>query len=257
MAFQVPDISDIEVFLEIDDPLGDDHGPGSYVYPTDTVFAAGSYDLTRFQAGTDGDEIVFTFEVVSPIGNPWGSPSGLSIQTFDVYVDVDPGGRTGERSLIAGRNASLPAEDGWEYAVTIEGWQSAVFLAEAGGGFVETEPSIGVAVFGDQGKVVVRVPRSVFGESEPADWGLAVAVLSQEGFPSPGVRRVRDVNPAAEQWRGGGAPDDINHTRIFDVAWLEEGRQEEWLSGYESVTSESVDELGPDDFGVIPVFGGE
>ena len=44
-----------------------DHGPGSYVYPTDGVFTAGSYDLTRFEAGTEDDDVVFTFEVGTTI----------------------------------------------------------------------------------------------------------------------------------------------------------------------------------------------
>jgi len=91
----VPDISNVEVFLSIDDPLGDDHGPGGYTYPTDDVFVPGSYDLVRFEAGVEGDDLVFTFVVDAVVGNPWGSASGLSIQTFDVYVDSDPGSATG------------------------------------------------------------------------------------------------------------------------------------------------------------------
>lgn len=251
LALQVPDISNVDVFLDIEDPVGDDHGPGSYVYPGDGVFPAGSYDLTRVQVGTEGDDIVFSFEVLSPIGNPWGSPSGLSVQTFDVYIDTDPGSETGARLLIPGRNAALAEGDGWEYAVTIEGWQPAVYVAQSDGSTEETEPSMSVAVFGDEGKVVVRLPRGVFGEGDPSTWGYAIAVLSQEGFPSPGVRRVRDINPTAEQWRGGGAPDDINHTRVYDVAWPVEGEQEQALSDYPAVASGSVDDLGPDDFGLI------
>ncbi|MEA1903399.1 MAG: glucodextranase DOMON-like domain-containing protein [Actinomycetota bacterium] len=253
LGFQVPDISDVEVFLDVEDPIGDDHGPGTYVYPSDGVFAAGSYDLTRFQAGTEGDEVVFTFEVVSPIGNPWGSPSGLSVQTFDVYIDTDPGTGTGARLLLPGRNAALADGSGWEYGVTIEGWQSAVFVASADGSTEETEPTISIAVFGDQGKVVVRVPKAIFGDGDTASWSYAVVVLSQEGFPSPGVRRVRDINVTAEQWRGGGAPDDINHTRIYDV--IAPGGGEALLADYPAVTSGSIDDLDPDDFGQIPMVG--
>jgi hypothetical protein len=250
LAFQVPDISDVQVFLDVEDPVGDDFGPGAYTYPTDAVFGEGSYDLTRFQAGTEGDDVVFAFEVAAPIANPWGSPSGLSIQTFDLYVDTDPGDGTGERLLIDGRNAALTGSFGWEYGLTVEGWQPALYVV-SDGSIEETEPSMSVAVFGDQGKVVVRVARSLFGEGEPSEWSYAVAVLSQEGFPSPGVRRVRDVNPTAEQWSGGGAPDDINHTRIYDV--MGPGGSEAALGTYVGVTSGSIDDLGPDDFGQIPM----
>jgi len=34
----VPDISNVDVLLEVPDPSGDDHGPGSYVDPQDGVF---------------------------------------------------------------------------------------------------------------------------------------------------------------------------------------------------------------------------
>ncbi len=253
MAFQVPDISNVEVFLDVEDPEGDDHGPGSYTYPLDGVFGAGSYDLKRFQVGTEGDAMVFIFEVVAPIQNPWGSPRGLSVQTFDVYIDTDPGAGTGARLLIPGRNAALAEGSGWEYAITVEGWDPAIYVAARDGSWEETKPSFNVITFGDKGKVVVRVPRSLLAVGDPTSWGYAAAVMSQEGFPSSGVRRVRDVEPAAQQWRVGGAPADVNHTRIIDVAWPEAGVQEQLLSGYETIASGRIDDLGPDDFGVVPL----
>lgn len=253
MAFQVPDISNVEVFLDVEDPEGDDHGPGSYTYPLDGVFGAGSYDLKRFQVGTEGDAMVFIFEVVAPIQNPWGSPRGLSVQTFDVYIDTDPGAGTGARLLIPGRNAALAEGSGWEYAITVEGWDPAIYVAAQDGSWEETKPSFNVITFGDKGKVVVRVPRSLLAVGDPTSWGYAAAVMSQEGFPSSGVRRVRDVEPAAQQWRVGGAPADVNHTRIIDVAWPEAGVQEQLLSGYETIASGRIDDLGPDDFGVVPL----
>jgi carbohydrate-binding DOMON domain-containing protein len=254
LAFQVPDISNVQVFLDVLDPVGDDHGPGSYTYPTDTVFGHGSYDLTTFEVGTEEQYLVLTFEVSAAIGNPWGSPSGLSVQTFDVYVDTDPGAGTGSRQLIPGRNAALEEGFGWEYGITIEGWEPAVYVADPRGSWEVMEPSMSVAVFGDQGKVVVRVPIEVLGEGDPTAWGYAMVVLSQEGFPSPGVRRVRDISAVAEQWRGGGAPNDLNHTRIFDVAWAAEGEQESRLSDYRSVTGGSIDDLSPDDFATLPLL---
>lgn len=254
LAFQVPDISNVAVFLDVADPIGDDHGPGTYTYPTDTVFAPGSYDLEGFQVGTEEDEVVFVFDVASPIGNPWGSPSGLALQTFDVYIDTDPGAGTGSRVLIPGRNAALDSGSGWEYGITIEGWQPAIYVAGADGSLVETEPTISVAVFSDDGRVVARVPAEALGGGDPTTWGYTAVLLSQEGFPTPGVRRVRDINVVAEQWRGGGAPNDINHTRIFDVAWPTEGDQEAWLSAYPSTGSGTVDSLGPDDFANIPLL---
>jgi hypothetical protein len=65
------------------------------------------------------------------------------------------------------------------------------------------------------------------------------------------VRRVRDVDASAGQFRLGGAPEDANHTRIIDVAWATQDEQEQLLSSYPG--SASLDGLEPDDFGLVPM----
>jgi hypothetical protein len=74
-------------------------------------------------------------------------------------------------------------------------------------------------------------------------------VLGQEGYPSTGVWRVRDVIASSEQWKFGGAPVDVNHTRIIDLAWPEgeSPSQEKMLSTYSS-SSADPGSLVPDDF---------
>jgi alpha-amylase/alpha-mannosidase (GH57 family) len=254
LVIQVPDISDVELFLDVSDPAGDDHGPGTYTYPRDEVFVPGSYDLVSFSAGVSGDDLVLTFDVAAPIHNPWGSPNGLSVQTFDVYIDQDPGTGSGARILLPGRNAALEAPYGWEYALTVEGWDSALYAAAPDGSTEETKPTFRVVVFGDRGRVVVRLSLALLGGGDPADWAYAVAVLSQEGFPSSGVRRVRDVESTAEQWRLGGGRVDVNHTRIIDLLWSEPGVQEAMLSDYPSVTDRPMDELTADELPKVPML---
>ena len=246
MAFQVPDISNVAVFMEVADPVGDDHGPGTYTYPSDAVFTSGSYDLEGFSVGTEGEQLVVTFDVVAPVLNPWGSPRNLSIQTFDLYIDTDPGASTGSRRLIDGRNAALAEGSGWEYGITVEGWEPAIYLATGDGAVEETRPSFDVVVFGNEGRVVVRIPLSLLGSGDPTGWGYAAMVMSQEGFPSTGVRRVRDVESTGQQWRLGGGPNDANHTRIIDLIWPEPGQQESLLSDYPPAGS--LEGLTPDEF---------
>ena len=100
----------------------------------------------------------------------------------------------------------------------------------------------------------MRVPRSVLGD-DPENWAYAATLAGQEGFPAGGVWRIRDVNPAAEQWRFGGAPDDSNHTRLLDIAWpaASTPTQEEMLSDYPSSDADPQT-LGPDDFAQIGMF---
>ena len=48
-------------------------------------------------------------------------------------------------------------------------------------------------------------------------------------------------------------PAAVNRTRILDVAWPEDGVQEEMLSGYPAATG-SIHGLTADDFGRIPLL---
>jgi carbohydrate-binding DOMON domain-containing protein len=104
-----------------------------------------------------------------------------------------------------------------------------------------------------QQKVTIRVPKSLLGDN-PEDWQYAAMVLSQEGYPIGGVMRVRDVAPAAQQWRMGGGPAAAtNHTRVVDLVWPEAGQQEAWLSAF-TASSASQTSLGPEDFARIPMM---
>ncbi|MEA2010453.1 MAG: glucodextranase DOMON-like domain-containing protein, partial [Actinomycetota bacterium] len=256
-AMVVPDISDVATAFEAVDPEGDDHGPGGYTYPTDPLFTPGSYDLTRFSVGESGDDLVFTFDVLAPVLNPWDSPNGLSIQTFDIYIDTDPDTTSGARRFLPGRNASWESGSGWDRALTIEGWFPALYVAEPDGTITETEPTFKVFVLADKGRVTARIPMSLFGTGNPAEWKYAVAVMSQEGFPSSGVRRIRDVELNAEQWRIGGGDGSINATRILDLLVPEAGLQESMLSDYVPISSGSVDDLSDNDFAQITPIGNE
>lgn len=242
--------------LTVDDPAGDDYGFGKYTYPTDPVFERGAFDLKRLRIAQEGRDLVFKIDLYSPISNPWDSPTGLSLQTFDIYIDQDPGEGTGRRTLLEGRNASLPKAHGWEIALWIEGWQQQA-LAPADGDTITILEGISPTLEVDPlGSVTVRVSIDALGGGDPATWAFAVVVLSQDAFPARGVRRVRDVAPAASQWRLGGAPRDTNHTRIIDI-FVPPGSgstQEASLGTYPPTPTADPATLNADQFGSVPVL---
>lgn len=235
----IPDLGNTEPILTVIDAVGDDNGPGTYAYPTDAVFVPGSYDITEFAVAQNDRNLVFTFTVNAPIGNPWGSPVGLSIQTFDVYIDTD--GAAGADHLLEGRNASLNS-GGWDLAVWVEGWNQKLLVPNAQGDPVETAGNpVRVVVDAANATVSILVPKTALADAlgvgqpdlAPEAWRYTAAVLSQEGYPSAGVRRVRDVQESATQWRIGGATDPDTATRILDLVLPAEGQmsQNEALSG--------------------------
>jgi alpha-amylase/alpha-mannosidase (GH57 family) len=260
----VPDLGLTTPVLTIDDPAGDDHGPGSYEYPQDAVFGDGAFDIVEFAVAEDDNNLIFRFTFAGPLNNDWGAPNGMGIHTLDVYVDAIEGGA---RKLLPGRNAALPEGEGWDLAVWAEGWTPGLY-----GPPTESSPepvpvgdasTLNIASDPGQQRITIRVPKKVLAEQlgvdpasvDPSAWGYLGVVLSQEGYPASGVWRVRDVEASAQQWRLGGAPADTNHTRIIDVAYPADHvpTQEEALSTYPASQEMDMDALGPDDFAQLPV----
>lgn len=246
----VPDLGNMILILDVTDPEDDDYGPGTYTYAQDAVFSSGCYDILNFQVGLDAENVIFKFSMAGPVENSWGSPNGLSVQTFDIYIDTDGDGKGGV-AFLPGRNLALEEGSAWDFAITIEGWESGVFIpGEGGPERVAAASDLLIVADPGQQKVTVRVPIAILGNS-PENWRYAAMVMSQEGYPSGGVMRVRDVNVVAEQWRIGGAPSgSTNHTRVIDLVWAEPGQQETWLSTF-TPSSAAQAELTTVDFARI------
>ena len=119
------------------------------------------------------------------------------------------------------------------------------------------EPTFKVFALPDKGRVTARIPKSLFADEDPAEWKYTVALMSQEGFPSSGVRRIRDVEPNAEQWPIGGGDGSINATRIMDLLVSEAGVQESRLTGHTPISSGTVDDLSDDRFAQVTPVGNE
>jgi alpha-amylase/alpha-mannosidase (GH57 family) len=263
----VPDLGLTTPVLTIVDPEKDDHGPGNYTYPLDGVFSARAYDLTEFAVAEDDNNLIFRFTFAGKLNNDWGAPNGMGIHTLDVYINAAEGG---ERKLLPGRNAALPADSGWEFAIWAEGWTPGLYGPPTAD---SPEPqqigdisTLNIISDPGQNKITIRVAKKVFAESldlsvealDPASWRYLATVMGQEGYPASGVWRVRDVEVAAQQWRIGGAPPSSNiHPRIMDVAYPADFpvSQEEALSGFtpRMVDTSEFDALSPDDFAELPM----
>jgi alpha-amylase/alpha-mannosidase (GH57 family) len=252
----VPDLGLSTALLTIDDPAGDDTGPGTYTYPTDAVFGQGAYDIKTFSVAGDENNIIFRFDFNGPLNNSWGAPNGMGIHTVDVYVDTDGVEGSGARQLFPGRNAAVPAGDAWDIGVWAEGWTPGLYRGGADGVPEKIDTPFTIISDPAQQRITIRVPKSVFGDNpDPTAWKVLGVVAGQEGFPATGVWRIRDVNANSEQWRFGGAPADTNHTRIIDVAYADGfgPGQATALGTYPASQETKVDNLTADDFAQLPL----
>jgi hypothetical protein len=159
--------------------------------------------------------------------------------------------------LLPGRNAALEAGNGWDVAIWAEGWTPQIHTPDAAGQPKQISSDFKILIDPAAQTATLRVPRDVFGaDFDPTKAAYLGIVLSQDGFPSQGVWRVRDVLKTAEQWKLGGAPDDTNHTRIIDVAIPASAArsQEAYLSTYPASHETQLDRLTPDDFAQLPII---
>jgi alpha-amylase/alpha-mannosidase (GH57 family) len=252
LALFVPEVSNVELFLDITDPIKDDHGEGTYTYPVDGVFIPGSYDFEGFSAGIADGSLIMNFDILSAVKNPWGSPRSLSVQTIDVYIDKDFGSNTGVKHLGNYRFAKMPDESGWEYHIVIEGWEPQIWKSLPGGESELVTNQFDIVVVPDKGVIVVKIDiENQLGGGNPEEWHYGIIMMSQDGY-GPNGSRIREINSSAEQYRGGGAPNVVNHPNIFDVIFPEGGVQEEFLSSYGDYEG-SVDDIPTELLASIPL----
>jgi glucoamylase len=86
--------------LDASDPTGDDHGPGTYQYPTSPDFHAGAFDLTRFQVLSDGT-YAYLRATLANLDPTFGVADGA--QLLDVYVHVPGAPATSMQGAFASR----------------------------------------------------------------------------------------------------------------------------------------------------------
>src|SRR5205823_12317753 len=87
--------------LDVTDPSGDDNGPGTYAYPTDSSFHPGAFDLTRFQVLSDGT-FAYLRATLANLDPTFGVTDGA--QLLDVYVHVPGAATTSTHAAFDSRN---------------------------------------------------------------------------------------------------------------------------------------------------------
>jgi glucoamylase len=187
--------------LDVTDPTGDDNGPGTYQYPTDSSFVAGSFDLTRFQVLSDGT-FAYLRVTLRTLVPTFGALDGA--QLLDVYVHVPGATATSTQAAFASRNYTIASSGAWSQRVEVQGFAAPVWV-NAGGSTVGT-PFV-LAVQSDA-TITVALPEAQFG-TPASGWGFSVVLTGQDGF-SPDLARAFTATPGAYTFgvcaQGGTAP---------------------------------------------------
>jgi hypothetical protein len=121
-----------KTLFTLNDPRGDDHGDGNFIYPLNEELDPGDLDLLTFSAsparGGTWFEVTFAkpirspeSEVVDDLGTSLKSIARFGFYTFnvDIYIDTDRQPGSGATALLPGRYANVDRATAWERAVIL------------------------------------------------------------------------------------------------------------------------------------------
>lgn len=201
-----------EVFFEQKDPLGDDYGPGTYLYPRNIAFEPyqGLFDLLAFKVWRENEENILFDLQMAKITNPWAAPEGFIHPVIHIYIDSRPGGQI--LPANQGPNVHFNRDYAWEYCLVAAGWGNSRFLtADEGNGRILQH--IPAQVLGDQQTIRLQVPVTLLGVPNPR-WRYYVLIGSYDGF-GPGL--FRDIRAQESEWNFGGGYDRRGEPRVLDL----------------------------------------
>lgn len=205
------------------DPSGDDNGPGSYKYPTDPVYTAGSFDLLDLQVKDAGDTVEFRVTVNATIEDPWNSRdwggNGFSVQMAQVYIDTDHKAGSGFTDTLPGIYATFAPDQAWDKMVLIspQGRARVTQELDQKAGPLKAGVVIPTLTNAVGRTLVAVVSKADLGSAPMASWGYQVVLQSNEGFPDGNEILSRKVNEYEGQHRFGGGTDWNCDPNIIDM----------------------------------------
>lgn len=200
------------------DPTGDDNGPGTYKYPTDSVYKRGSFDLTDFTFQKKGSKADVTLGFNTSLEDPWKMGSGFSVQMAFIFIDTDGKEGSGSTDTLPGLNAKFAPEFAWEKVIVISPQASSRVKAEVGNkaGAFKDNVLVPTRTKGSGRKVTATVDL-VGIQGDPSQWRYQVLVQSNEGFPAGSDLLTRKVNEYEGQHRFGGGNDNECDPHVIDL----------------------------------------
>jgi len=226
--------ADLAVFV---DPVGDDHGPGSYVYPTHPDFRAGGFlDLTRYvvhepvRGGqwTDQSDYWMLEISLARYGNPMGCPNGFSHPAIQVYIDVDGDGQGRTDTVVRGPLVRLAADHPWDFAVTADGLRARGEATSADGSWT-AETTVRLNEKRETIQILVPLEHPKLRQLSAGSTTWHYVLVGALDPYAPGSFML--VKAAAKRSAGGGS-DSRYAPRVFDILAPEGTTQEQLLGSY-------------------------
>ncbi len=188
----VNDVVNGTLLVSVDDPTGDDKGPGNYAYPKAGDFHAGAFDLDRFQVYDTGSTVTFRVQTAD-LTPTFGSTNGA--QLLDVYVSQPGAASTSTASSYPGMNYSIRTP--WSRLIEAQGFGNNRFVDASG-------TSLGAVAVGANAVsryITFSVDKTALGGTPSSGWGFTLALTGQDG--THGVDQTRSFSATAGDYSFG------------------------------------------------------
>jgi carbohydrate-binding DOMON domain-containing protein len=201
------------------DPVGDDNGPGTYTYPTDTVYRKGSFDITAVDFKFKGDKLELAVTQNSSLEDKcWAMQFGFCLQEVFVFIKTDP--KTGHTEGLPGLNVQFAPEAGWNKVIIMSPQPASRVRNEVESKVskaLQADVIVPARVKGGGRTITTWVDMKDLGAGDPNTWGYQVLMQSNEGFPAPTDLLTRKVNEYEGQHRFGGGTDSDCDPHVMDL----------------------------------------
>jgi len=201
------------------DTVGDDNGPGTYTYPTDTVYLKGSFDITAVDFKLKGDKLEIAVTQNSQLQDKcWAMQYGFCVQMVFVFIKTDP--NTGHTEGLPGLNVQFAPNAGWNKVVIVSPQPAGRVRSEVEqkvAKALQADVIVPARVKGGGRTITTWVDMKDVGAGDITKWGYQVLMQSNEGFPAATDLLTRKVNEYEGQHRFGGGTDGDCDPHVMDL----------------------------------------
>lgn len=231
--------------LDVVDAVGDDKGPGTYMYPTDSRLQRGDFDLTRFSVYEEGDMVVFALQLRNYVKREWpgsrlSSAQGFVAQVFDIYIDTDRRRDSGHNLALPGRQLEFADRMGWEKCILVTPLDQHEVMEimrnkteDNAFDVMQRDVLVPDYVIVQRDRILVRISKSRLGQPQP-NWGYQCCVLAYSSTVSSNQFLNRDVRAFPTREAIGGGYDTWGDPPVFDILVPPDADQYRLLSDFRS-----------------------
>lgn len=226
--------------IELKDPMGDDNGPGTYTYPTNTVYTKGSFDILKVTVRESGDNVEFAITVKSKLENPWTMESGFSIQMAEIYIDKDHAANSGHVDALPGIYCKFSPDEAWDKVIIVSPQPRSKVQSEIQekAKDIAGDIVIPMKVTPRGNTIIALVRKDDLGGAVDEKWGYQVLMTSNEGYPANYEILTRRVNAKNGDHRFGGGDDGEGDPHFMDMLYPPAAGEKAEIEGQHKVLSQ-------------------